>query len=81
MSDLTPEQENAVAWLRLTDDELVERSACLGLPGDLHPDPNIGTKATPDQIVEARAAADEHARFWTDDSFVTAWTAANRNAT
>ena len=81
MGDLSPEEFNAVAWLSLTDHELIERSASLGLPAELHPEGERvpgGRSATPAEVTQARANADAVAREWAGDVFVDAWIAANR---
>lgn len=78
-------QHNAIAWLTLTDNELIERSASLGLPGDLHPGlpdgglPPGGRPATAQQVAQARKAADEHAISHAGKKFVAAWIKTNRN--
>lgn len=72
---------NAVAWLALTDDELVERSGSLGLDGSLHHDENVpgAVKATRSDVAAARAAADDNARSWAGDEFVDSWIEQNRD--
>ena len=74
------DKHNAVAWLALTDDELIRQSASLGLPGDLHPDPNeVGAvAATAEQLVEARRAADAVAVEHAGKKFVAGWIKENR---
>lgn len=71
---------NAVAWLSLTDDELIERSASLGLPGDLHPNPTTpgAREATRKDVAKARKAADGFARDHAGAKFVTRWIKENR---
>lgn len=74
-------EHNAVAWLALTDSELIERSASLGLPGDLHPDGDAvegGRSATPAQLAQARRQADAFARDHAGKQFVDAWVKQNR---
>jgi hypothetical protein len=74
------DEYNAEAWLRLTDWELVERSASLGLPVDLHPDPYEPTGVIPakSQLEALREAADVHAVGLTSAAFVKAWVAEHR---
>lgn len=78
----TPQEQaehNAVAWLALTDHELIERSASVGLAGDLHPDPaETAEFVTYDLLALARAGADAHARLHAGDEFVDAWIAEHR---
>lgn len=71
---------NAVAWLILTDDELIERSGSLGLPGDLHPVPHeIGAAPyTEDDVVAARKQADTFAVEHAGKKFVSEWIKENR---
>lgn len=71
---------NAIAWLSLTDYELIERSASLGLPPELHPEPGFpdATFPTKEQLVEARRVADENAVEHAGQEFVNNWIAENR---
>jgi hypothetical protein len=74
------DEHNAVAWLRLTDRELIERSASLGLPAELHPEmyEPTGQLATRDQLAELREAADEIAAQHSSGKFVQNWIDENR---
>lgn len=78
MNEREANEHNAVAWLALTDDELVERSGSLGLPGDLHHSEPTGTKPTRKQVDEARKAADGFARDHAGAAFVKKWISENR---
>lgn len=80
MNEQEINEHNALAWLNLTDYELIERSASLDLPGELHPDPNThgAVAATPGDVKQARKAADDHARSHIGDKFVREWIKENR---
>jgi hypothetical protein len=73
-------EHNAVAWLVMTDEELIRCSASLGLPAELHPNPNeLGAKAAePEHLVQARKAADDFAREHAGAKFVKDWIKENR---
>ena len=73
---------NAQAWLLLEDHELVERSASLGLPAELHPHPGepTGVLARVSQVAELRAAADKIAEELAGKEFVTDWINRHRYA-
>lgn len=73
-------EHNAVAWLAMSDDELVRCSGSLGLPGNLHPDVTeaTGSKPTKAQVLELRAAADAVAEEHTNADFVSDWVKKNR---
>jgi hypothetical protein len=82
--DVTQEQRdrwNAVAWLAMSDAELVNCSASLGMPGGLNADPGepSGQLPTYAQVEQLRAAADDVAREHAGDEFVDAWIADNRS--
>jgi hypothetical protein len=83
MTEQERNEHNAVAWLVLTDRELVQQSASLDLPGDLHPDPTeeSGRLATYSQLAQARFKADSTARELAGDKFVDDWLAKNRKST
>jgi hypothetical protein len=81
MTEREKAEHNAKAWLELTDRELIERSASLGLDGDLHPEVggnHGGRLATYGELDQLRANADAVARELTDDEFVDGWIAENR---
>lgn len=80
MDDRARAEWNAAAWLALTDRELIERSASLGLPGELHPEEGepSGTLATYAQLAELRQAADKVAADLADKTFVKRWVKENR---
>lgn len=73
-------EHNAIAWLSLTNRELIERSASLDLPGDLHPEVGTigGQLATMEQLTQARRNADAVAREHAGDAFVDEWIKQNR---
>jgi hypothetical protein len=73
-------EHNAAAWLALTDRELIERSASLGLPAELHPEEHVegGQLATFEQLEELRANAEQVARDLAGDEFVDGWLEENR---
>lgn len=75
-------EHNAVAWLRLDDRELIERSASLGLPAELHPEASepTGVLARVSQLRELRANADAVAIEHAGPVFVKKWIADNRPA-
>jgi hypothetical protein len=82
-------EHNAAAWLVLTDRELIERSASLGLPANLHPPIYTpegaigcvggGVLPTDDQVAKARKNADDVARMLAGDEFVDGWIKQNRS--
>jgi hypothetical protein len=73
-------EHNAAAWLRLEDYELIERSASLGMPGNLHYDHSLQgiERATLRHVKEAREKADAVARELAGTDFVKRWIKANR---
>jgi hypothetical protein len=73
-------EHNAVAWLSLTDRELIERSASLGFPAELHPEAGepTGRLATRAQLLQMREVADKIAVEHTSAAFVKKWIAENR---
>jgi len=81
MTEQERNEHNAVAWLTLKDRELIEQSASLDLPGDLHPDPAQGRLATYSQLAQARFKADSTARELAGDKFVDDWIKENRKPT
>jgi len=80
MTEKERNEHNAVAWLVLKDRELIEQSASLDLPGDLHPDPTepTGRLATYSQLAQARFQADSVARELAGDKCVDSWIEENR---
>jgi hypothetical protein len=81
MEEREAAEHNAVAWLSMSDEDLIRCSASLGLPGDLHPEaPHVegSVKAKKKQIAEARKAADDHAKGHAGEKFVKDWIKANR---
>jgi hypothetical protein len=74
-------QQNALAWLMLTDNELIERSASLDMPPELHIEPHLDdtVEATQEQIDQMRVSADMLAREWAGDEFCNKWIAENRS--
>lgn len=86
MTEREAAEHNAIAWLSLTDRELIERSASLGLPAELHPefsDPSWegyhgGRLARQSELDQLRLNADEVAAELTDPEFVAAWVRENR---
>lgn len=73
-------EHNAMAWLILTDDELVDRSASLGHDPNYNSD-NTQAEATPtaEEIIAMRKNADDFAREHAGDAFVNKWIKENRN--
>jgi hypothetical protein len=80
MTEKEAAEHNAVAWLKLTDRELIERSASLGLDAELHPEAfePTGRLATYAELDELRANADAVAAEHTSKAFVKKWIAKNR---
>lgn len=79
MEEQEAAEHNAVAWLSLTDEELIERSGSLDLPAGLtynpNPDAPDQVKPTQEQINAARNTADAFAREHAGDAFVDRWIA------
>ena len=84
MTEREAAEHNAVAWLSLTDRELIERSASLGLAGNLfmpsyiEPEVAGGVPCSPEDVDRARKAADDVARGHAGDKFVSEWIKSNR---
>jgi hypothetical protein len=81
MTEREAAEKNAVAWLEMSDDELVRCSASLGLPAELHPEVSetTGVLPTKAQVAQLRKAADAVAAEHTDAKFVSAWVKQNRD--
>jgi hypothetical protein len=80
MNEQERNEHNALAWLALSDWELVERSASLDHQPQLHPNlyEESGILPTRSELASLREAADAVAREHAGDEFVGKWINENR---
>jgi hypothetical protein len=80
MNEKEAAEHNAIAWLSLSDRELIERSASLGFDADLHPELGeaSGRLAKKAELLQMREAADKVAKGHAGAAFVKKWIAEYR---